>query len=546
MEENMSTEFNYLSEDEDYICEDFEVVGMDEYELIESDLYQFSAVGATETKDEVEKNAQKETNLDNGLEISDDNPEKSSIDLEDSLNNLENSLKSKFKNNLKESEIEESDYQLLDDDDFKIEQLETYKPLAVDEVSFAETTEFKAKSDKIEEVLAEINRETVSEALITDEDEIDVAYSELDSTEEKIEFSEIEISKQEAKGSIQTKDLRDMCTQFSKISSSGISSVDTVRILIEQTENRILKDALQSIKEQMKNGNDLSEAMINCGCFPFSLTVAVSAAEKNDMVPLVFERFGEIYKLEDEHKLMQRRLVFYPALITACSIIVMIVMMLVVYPRFVDIFKGLGGDLPKLSKDLLLIANGLKKSWWILLIIFVLIFAGILIYKWIVKHNVLGKKIGIKSVPEGSYGRFDLYARFARYMNAMLEVGVTEKDALFVTARTFVEYPFMTDNLLAAANASAEGSTLSNALCVFEFFPLLILQMISVGEEMGDTPKMLMHIAEYYEDEAEKMAKKTADRREPIAIAVMVAVVLVLLLVMLQPVLEFYELVKSM
>ena len=87
---------------------------------------------------------------------------------------------------------------------------------------------------------------------------------------------------------------------------------------------------------------------------------------------------------------------------------------------------------------------------------------------------------------------------------------------------------------------------LSNALCVFDFFPIMVLQMISVGEEMGDTPQMLMHVAEYYEEEAMKDAEKRMARREPVSIVIMAVIVLFLLLSMLQPVLRFYDLVKGL
>ena len=108
------------------------------------------------------------------------------------------------------------------------------------------------------------------------------------------------------------------------------------------------------------------------------------------------------------------------------------------------------------------------------------------------------------------------------------------------------DYWFVDMKLLDAANASSAGSTLSNALCVFDFFPIMVLQMISVGEEMGDTPRMLLNVAEYYENEARREAAKKIARKEPISIAVMAVVVLFLLLSMLTPLLKFFELVKTL
>jgi type II secretory pathway component PulF len=286
--------------------------------------------------------------------------------------------------------------------------------------------------------------------------------------------------------------------------------------------------------------------MSNCACFPFAFTIAISAAEKNDMVPLAFKRFGEIYAREDERKEMERSSAFYPLLTTICSLAVMFVMMLVVYPHFAAMFEGVGSELPGLSKALLAIADSFKGMWWLITAIIILILLAIFIFRKASSADIFGPKLGEKSLPRGSYKRMNVYAKFARYMNALLTVGVATKDALFLTAHSFHEYPFLTARLLDAANASAAGSTLSNALCVFDFFPIMILQMISVGEEMGDTPRMLINVAMYYEEEARREAAKKTARREPVSIAVMAVVVLFLLLSMLWPMLKFFELVKTL
>ena len=363
---------------------------------------------------------------------------------------------------------------------------------------------------------------------------------------EKAEFEKIDITREESRGTIPYRDLRDLCSQFHAISESGVSTIDTIHILIAQTSNEDLKEALENIYNDIKGGEDLSAAMSKSACFPFAFTIAVSAAEKNDMVPLAFKKFADIYEREEECREMEKSSVFYPMLVTVCSLIVMFVMMLVVYPNFVGMFEGVGSELPGLSKALLSISDTFKGVWWLITIIILLIMLAIFIYKKASSADILGPKLGERSLPAGSYKRMNVYAKFARYMNALLTVGVATKDALFVTAHSYTQYPFLTARLLDAANAAASGSTLSNALCVFDFFPIMILQMISVGEEMGDTPKMLMHVATYYENEARREAAKRIARREPLAIAVMAVVVLFLFLSMLQPMLKFYEMVKTL
>ena len=177
---------------------------------------------------------------------------------------------------------------------------------------------------------------------------------------EKTEFEKIDITREESRGTIPYKELRDMCLQFHAISESGVSAIDTVRILASQTTNEDLREALQKIYDGIKDGEDLSSAMSSCACFPFALTIAISAAEKNDMVSLAFKKFGDIFAREDECREMEKSSVFYPVLTTICSLVVMFVMMLVVYPSFAGMFEGVGSELPTLSKALLAAADSFK------------------------------------------------------------------------------------------------------------------------------------------------------------------------------------------
>jgi type IV pilus assembly protein PilC len=363
---------------------------------------------------------------------------------------------------------------------------------------------------------------------------------------EKAEYEKVDISPEEARGLIPFEALRDMCNEFTRIQSAGVSIRGALRIVKEQAEDEELKEALNRIYERVKMGDDLSEAMNKCKCFPFAFTIAVSAAEKNDMIAPLFGRFGEIFAAEVRNKEHRRVSVFYPMLTTACALVIMFVLCVIVYPAFMDMLGVSGFEPDGISQIVFNAAVTVRRVWWLLLILIILIFFGILAFKLIRENDLFGAKIKEKSLYEDSYERMTVYVKFVRYMNALLKVGVATKDALFVTAHSFYEYPFITDILLAAANAAAGGSTLSNALCVSDFFPMMILQMISVGEEMGDTPGMLDYIAEYYEEEAKKKAIEEQAAKGPVTIAVMAVSVLLLLLMMLLPMLSLFNAVSGL
>ena len=361
---------------------------------------------------------------------------------------------------------------------------------------------------------------------------------------EKAEYEKVDISPEEAAGLIPYEALRDMCNEFTKIQGAGVSIRGALRIVKEQTEDEDLKEALDKIYEGVKMGDDLSEAMNKCKCFPFAFTIAVSAAEKNDMIAQLFGRFGEIFAAEVRNKEHRKVSIFYPLLTTACAMAIMLIFCVVIFPAFMDMLSKLGIEQSGITAAIFGAAAAVRRVWWLLLILIILIFAGIILFKLARENSILGSRVNERSMGEDSYERMTVYVKFVRYMNALLKVGVATKDALFVTAHSFVEYPFITDILLEAANAAAAGSTLSNALCVSDFFPMMILQMISVGEEMGDTPGMLEYIAGYYEEEAHRKEAEEQAAKGPVTIIIMALVVLLLLLMMLLPMLALFKAVK--
>ncbi len=362
---------------------------------------------------------------------------------------------------------------------------------------------------------------------------------------EKTEYRKIDISQEEARGIIPYKALRKFCYEFARIHGSGVSVVGTLRIVKEQTDDEDLKDVLNNMYEGIKDGEELYEAMNRNGCFPVAFTIAVSVAEKNDMLSVLFERFGKIYEAEEKRIEASKTRFFHAGFTVALTMVIMLVMVLVIYPSFFDIFSALNISSDPFAEGLLRAAQILRTVWWMVLIVIIMVFIMIVLYKTVGINEFKQRPIGEKKVRSSAYRRMEIYTKFARYMNALLEVGVVEKDALFVTAHSFYEYPFINDKLLDAANAAAGGSTLSNALCVFDFFPLMVLQMISVGEEMGNTSGMLKYIADYYEAEAVSEAEKQQRKMEPATIIFMAVVMLLFLAGMLFPLLSLFNLVKG-
>lgn len=336
-----------------------------------------------------------------------------------------------------------------------------------------------------------------------------------------------------------------MARQLATMISSGLSLLRALYVLEEQTEAPKLKRAIVAVRLDVEAGLSLSQAMAKHPKIFNDLFVAmVRAGETGGNLEEVLERVAVQLEKDDNLRRTVRSAMVYPILIGVFAVLVLIGMILFIIPVFAGIFKDLGGQLPALTRFMISLSDGMRAYWY--LIILVPVVLAVLFRKW--KSTDRGQYMwdSIKlrfPMRIGDIVRKIAVARFARTLGTLTASGVPILQAIDITART-AGNRVISDPMAEVAERVREGQPLATPLARTGVFPVMVTQMLSVGEETGAVDTMLHKLADFYDDEVATMLKSLTSIIEPLMMIGVGVIVGVVVISMYLPMFKIFELVQ--
>lgn len=343
---------------------------------------------------------------------------------------------------------------------------------------------------------------------------------------------------------IPARDMSVFCRQFASILKAGVSVINALEMLAEQTENKKLKEAIVNTQSNVEKGENLSDSMRQNDAFPSILIDMVRAGEASGSLENSLTRMAIQFEKDAKLNGIVKKAMMYPIVLLCVMIGVIIVMLTFVIPSFMTMFEDLDSELPVTTKAILAMSNSLKSYWYIYIIVVVGIVVGIQMYKRTDngKHNL--DKLKLKIPVFGLLQTKSACASFARTMSTLLQAGMPMIDALEISASTMKNVLFY-DGLEKAKNGVSLGLPLSNQLKATGLFPAMVVHMVGIGEETGNVEEMLTNSATYYEEEVEVQTQTLTSLMEPIIIVLMAFVVVLLIMAIYQPMIQLYNTLGS-
>lgn len=346
-------------------------------------------------------------------------------------------------------------------------------------------------------------------------------------------------------GGVKLKDLVVFTRQFATMIDAGVSMVRAMGILAEQTESKVLAKALVDIKENVEQGQSLSDSM---GKYPkiFSTlyTGMVKAGEAGGVLDGVLARIAGF--LEAQHKLNQqvKSAMAYPITVGVFAMIISGVMLMFIVPMFASMFEQMGAKLPAFTQFLVDLSKFLA-SPSALLILFVV---GGLAYAFRVfnstpKGAFIVDTYKLKVPVFGDLIRKVAVARFSRTLGTLLKSGVPLMGALEIVRDSIgnlVVASVMEDVRIAVS----EGEGLAKQLDRAAVFPPMVTQMVLIGEETGAIDAMLEKIADFYDDEVEQAVKALTSMLEPLMMVLIGGIVGSIIIGMYLPIFDIVNKIK--
>ncbi len=341
---------------------------------------------------------------------------------------------------------------------------------------------------------------------------------------------------------VSTKDKAVFSRQFAVLVNAGVAMVRGLGVLSDQCTNPKLKKALMEISADVQQGTNLSEAMRkHPQCFDGLYTSMVQAGEVGGVLDEVLDRLAKL--LEDVARLQNqiKSAMTYPVVVGSLALIIFMAMSIFLIPIFAGIFQTIGIELPAFTLAMLGISKFLRSPNVIILIILVplVVFAYKQYYKTRVGQETMDRFF-LNAPLFGDLIQKTATARFCRTFGALTRSGVPILTCLEIVRDT-AGNQIISNAIDEARKEIQTGGMISIALQKEQVFPPMAIQMMSIGEETGELDKMLMKVADFYEDEVEQAVKGLTSIMEPIMILFIGAMVGSILLAMYLPMFKVFE-----
>lgn len=317
------------------------------------------------------------------------------------------------------------------------------------------------------------------------------------------------------------KPLAIFCKQFALLVKSGMPMLESLRISADQSEDKVLKAALENVADDVENGASLTDSMRKHErAFPGLLSSVVAVGEEGGFLEESLKSMAKTYKSELELKQRLKSATTYPLIVVSASVLVLAVMLIFVVPIFAKMLVGLGAELPLATQILVSASNNSVIIFPILGVITAAIIVFYRKYKnevWMISRV---DAVKLKLPVFGSLSTKIAVARFTRNLAMMLKAGVSLPNGLRKVAGTADNWIISTA-IEKAVVEMENGGNFSSSIGKLTMFPKMVTQMIVVGEKSGSLADMLDTVADFYDDEVKEASESLASALEPILIIVL-------------------------
>jgi type IV pilus assembly protein PilC len=313
--------------------------------------------------------------------------------------------------------------------------------------------------------------------------------------------------------------------QFKTMINAGVSMMNMLEILEEQTENPKLRNILNGMHQDIKEGASLYDAFSkHRNVFSPLYCSMIKAGEASGALPEVLERL--IYIIEHEHRVKSdiKSAMTYPLIVVVFLFTAFLVLITQVIPKFVNIFNNAGLTLPLPTQICLLIYTVLSNYWYLILgtVVVVVVF---LFYYLKTKQGKFARDTILMQVPLlGPLFVKSAISRFASIFSILQSSGVDVLDSMDILSGTIGNAAIGTE-LESIKDSLAEGRGIAGPLGQARYFTPMLINMVAIGEESGNLESMLRDVAEHYDTEVEYSMKKLSEAIGPLLTVGLAAVV---------------------
>ena len=348
-------------------------------------------------------------------------------------------------------------------------------------------------------------------------------------------------------GGVPQKQLVAFTRQLSTLQDAGLPILRSLQILEQQQKPGLLKAVIGGVADEVEGGGTLSDSMSKYPkAFDKLYVNMIAAGEAGGVLDLILSRLADFMEKAARLKKKVVGAMIYPAVVISIAIGVVSMIMIFVIPKFETIFRDFKTELPGITKTLLSVsrwfANDFGWAWLLFTPIIIMLIVRLLKMSDGGRYFVDAVKLKIPIL--GNILSKTAIARFTRTLGTLISAGVPILDALNITRETCGNEVY-SKALTKVHDSIREGESMADPLRATKVCDAIVINMVDVGEETGDLDKMLIKVADNYDNDVDVLVGSLISILEPVMVVVLGVIVGFIVIALFSPMISLIQSVSG-
>jgi type IV pilus assembly protein PilC len=323
--------------------------------------------------------------------------------------------------------------------------------------------------------------------------------------------------------------------QLSTMVNAGLPLTEALTILKSQEESQ-LTIAVAGILRDVEGGSNLGDALQKHPKIFSPVYVAlVRAGESAGVLDNILSRLADNLETQREFQAKVKGALLYPIIIIIGMGLVMFLMMVFVVPKLTSLYSEFNADLPQATLMLINLSKFMVSFWWLIIVLLV----GLIYLLKMINADKEGRRkidtIKFKIPISGKLQMQIALAELTRTLGLLVGAGISIVEALEISSKT-TNNIIIEEGIMVARKQVEKGFPLSSAIAENHFFPQILSQMLSVGEETGKVDEVLLKVSRYFQSESEESLKGLTTAIEPLIMILLGVGVAFLVIAIIMPI----------
>lgn len=335
--------------------------------------------------------------------------------------------------------------------------------------------------------------------------------------------------------------------RLTSLIESGIPILSALNILWKQSEEKTMQLVISRMYRHVEDGENISKALDEFpNIFPLMYRSLVHVAEKTGSMVFILRRIVEYLEYQRQFITRVKKAMLYPCIVMGLTILVLIGMFTFVVPTFQKVLVGLNADLPLITRIVLGLSRVMRNPLFITFVV-VAIVSAFIVYREVRKIPDLGYKLDKYMLSLPYFGNLFLTMAISRFINSLrvlIGSGLPIVESIDV-AKSTITNKYLIKHIGDVKEGVKQGRSLYETFRDTKVFPVLLVEMLGIGEKVGTVTKVLENLTKHFDEEVDYKLNKFLTIIDPILIIIVGTIIIFTMLAIYMPIFSIWNKLAS-